>query len=642
MSDPLVTSADTWVEGGTQTLAINPDLQRPHDVTPLERLRMWRRRHLIRRDHSQQTFLASRNPERGLPVAEDKVVLTFLRKLFRPRRNIIIVLIVLNVVAALTALIVPQLLGRLIDSAQHDPGSLPSMLGPTVGWSLVVVIIQATLVFAARWVASVFGQDVLASAREAVVRSVLRLPLGRIESASTGDLVTRVTRDVGNMAVSVRWAIPTMLVALSSMVFTVVGLLLNSWLLAIPVLICLGILTWVVGDYYRWASAGYITEGAAYSTIQSSISETVEGVRTTEAFRLRDQRVEISEGDIEGAAQAERYTLTLRNKLFFGFDVLMPAPLAGIVMLGIWGYHNDWVTLGQITAAAMYSQQLIGPVAAFVHVLDILQVGLASTTRLLGISTVPPDREATDQEPIDDHVQAHDLHFAYREGHDVLHGVDLDLRQGERLAIVGPSGSGKSTLARLLSGINRPRTGVVEVGEKDVMDFPLEQLRTEVALVTQEHHVFVGSIRDNIVLAREQTATNEQVWSALRAVQAADWVERLPDQLRTEVGSGNLALTPAQAQQVALARLVIADPHTLVLDEATSLIDPHTARHLEGSMATLLSDRTVVAIAHRLHTAYDADRIAVVIDGKIAELGSHDELMAADGEYASLWRAWTE
>jgi len=165
-------------------------------------------------------------------------------------------------------------------------------------------------------------------------------------------------------------------------------------------------------------------------------------------------------------------------------------------------------------------------------------------------------------------------------------------------------------------------------------------LRTEVALVTQEHHVFVGSVRDNVVLAREESG-DDAVWAALAAVGSAEWVGRLPRGLDTAVGSGNHPLTPAQAQQVALARLVLADPHTLVLDEATSLIDPRTARHLEGSMHALLTGRTVVAIAHRLHTAHDADRIAVVIDGRIAELGSHDDLVTRDGEYAALWRAWT-
>jgi ABC-type multidrug transport system fused ATPase/permease subunit len=333
--------------------------------------------------------------------------------------------------------------------------------------------------------------------------------------------------------------------------------------------------------------------------------------------------------------------MSLRNLLFVWLDFAFQLPIVLVILIGTWGFDQGLVTVGQVTTAAIYLQQLVGPLDRLIQVLDHLQVGIAATTRLLGVAEVPEDRTPGDALPETSEVEGHDLRFAYREGHDVLHGVDLELRPGERLAIVGPSGSGKSTLGRLVAGINRPRTGDVQVGGVDVMDLPLDVLRTEVCLVTQEHHVFVGSVRDNVVLAREGTATDDMVWRALRAVDADDWVGRLPDGLDTLLGHGRSSLTPAQAQQVALARLMVADPHTLVLDEATSLIDPRTARHLEGSMGALLADRTVVAIAHRLHTAHDADRIAVVIDGRIAEFGSHDELLAADGEYAHLWRTWS-
>ncbi len=169
---------------------------------------------------------------------------------------------------------------------------------------------------------------------------------------------------------------------------------------------------------------------------------------------------------------------------------------------------------------------------------------------------------------------------------------------------------------------------------------PAERVREHVALVNQEHHVFVGSLRDNLLLARAGAGDGE-LWAALHAVGADAWARALPDGLDTEVGSGGRALTPAQAQQVALARLVLADPHTLVLDEATSLLDPRAARHLERSLARVLEGRTVVAIAHRLHTAHDADLIAVVDGGRITEWGGHDELVAADGAYAALWRSGT-
>ena len=223
------------------------------------------------------------------------------------------------------------------------------------------------------------------------------------------------------------------------------------------------------------------------------------------------------------------------------------------------------------------------------------------------------------------------MRFAYVEGRDVLHGVDLDVGVGERIAMVGPSGAGKSTLGRLLAGIHPPRTGAVTVGGVGLVELPLDDLRGHVALVTQEHHVFVGTLRENLALAAPPGATDDDIRAALDAVDALDWVDALPDGLDTVVGSGGRALTAAQAQQVALARLVLADPHTLVLDEATSLIDPRAARHLERSLAAVLEGRTVIAIAHRLFSAHDADRVAVVEDGVISEFGSHDELVAAGG-----------
>jgi ABC-type multidrug transport system fused ATPase/permease subunit len=631
-------SEETWRDGPPGPrfpLSLNPTRQGSIG----ERAVAWRNRHLLRERRARSFFASAMNPERGLPVAPARAVIGFLATLLRSRRLMLAALLVLNALAAVAGLAVPKILGWIVDSAAA-PGTVPAALDRLALAVAGVVVLQAVLAFLARWAASVFGQDVLASAREYVVRTVLALPLGKVESASSGDLVTRVTRDVSTMSESVRSGLPEAIIGAVTTALTVAAMIWNSALLSVPLLVSTPLLVFCVGRYLQRAPKGYITEGGTYSDINSTLTETVEGARTVEALGLQQARVDLGDADVAASSQAERYTMALRNLLFALIDIAYNTPLVLVLMLGGVGYLNGWVTLGQITAATLYIQLLVEPLDRLIRNVDRLQVGIASTTRLLGIATVPQDRESGGEMPSGIRIVGRDLRFAYRGDHDVLHGITLALEPGERLAIVGPSGSGKSTLGRLLAGINRPRTGSVTVGGVELTSLALDVLRTEVALVTQEHHVFVGSVRDNIILAREKSS-DQTVVEALQAVDAWDWVGRLPQGLATVVGSGHLALTPAQAQQVALARLVVADPHTLVLDEATSLIDPRTARHLEGSMAALLRGRAVVAIAHRLHTAHDADRIAVVIDGRVAELGSHDDLVAADGEYASLWRAWT-
>jgi ATP-binding cassette, subfamily C, bacterial len=267
-----------------------------------------------------------------------------------------------------------------------------------------------------------------------------------------------------------------------------------------------------------------------------------------------------------------------------------------------------------------------------------LQSSGASYARVEGLADALPAAAPGDAEPADDRIDVAGVYYAYGHGRNVLLDVSLLIRPGERLAIVGPSGAGKSTLGRLLAGVDKPRRGTVTVGGVPLASLSPERLRRRVVLVTQEHHVFRDTLRDNLLLARPDAA-DAQLARALEAV-GAGWVADLPGGLDTELGSDRYRLNGAQAEQLALARVVLADPHTLVLDEATALLDPATARNTERALAMVLQGRTVIAIAHRLQTAHDADRVAVMDAGAITEIGTHDELVATGGGYAALWQSW--
>jgi ATP-binding cassette subfamily C protein len=571
-----------------------------------------------------------------LPVADARGVRRAAREIARADPLAATLVVVTTCLASFAGLGAPWLIGRIVnhvESGTADPSTVDLLAVAIVAFAVAHMVLTRF----ARYCSHRFAERSLARLREEFVDRTLALPTSVVERAGTGDLMSRTTADVATVGSALRDAVPEVFMGTLQATLMLGAILVVSPPLAVCTVVGLTGLWWAGRWYLKRARAAYLAEGTATSDLSESIAATVDGARTIEAFDLRKHRIADADARVGEGYRTRVATLNLRSVLFPWVDFSSIAAMVSVLLAGGALYVNDMVSLGAVISAGLYAMQLADPVNRVLMWMENVQRSGASLARLKGLGEVEPAPVGT-ATPRDDRLEVSDVRYAYSGDRDVLHGVDLAVRPGERLAIVGPSGAGKSTLGRLLAGVDVPRTGHITVGDASVAMLPPDELRRRIVLVTQEHHVFIGTVRDNLAIAAPD-ASDEDMLAALDAVDAT-WVGDLPDGLDTELGATARTLDAPQSQQLALARVVLADPHTVILDEATALLDPATARHAERAMAAVLEGRTVIAIAHRLHTAHYADRVAVMAGGRITELGSHDDLVTEGGEYAALWRHW--
>ncbi|MFC0626275.1 ABC transporter ATP-binding protein [Kribbella deserti] len=606
---------------------------------------------------------------RQLPVGGGAEIRAAAMGDLRADRGAVVGLVLVNGLAAAAGLIGPWLVGRIIDTIRAGSGDVLSTVDRLAFGALLFTVVQTVLSWWALKIGYRFGERTAARVRERFLQRTLALPPRVADQLPAGDLITRGSTDASLVAMVLRYALPEVLVATVHALFLIVAVLVLDPRLGLCGLLCLIGGGAAVRWYLRRARPVYLAAAASQADLADVVASTAKGARTIEVLGLEERRTEVTEAAIAEARSARLGALWLRTVLFPWSEVSLALPAVGVLLVGGALYANGSVSLGVVVTATLYLRQLVGPLNTLMLWIEQLQGAVASYARVEGIADIPatdaprtaPTAETTataattavaetaavaetpaavesvGSEGHGDRIRVDGAHYSYTGVRDVLRGIDLLVQPGERLAIVGTSGAGKSTLARLLAGLDRPHTGSVTIAGTAVADLPPDQLREHVVLITQDHHVFHDTVRDNLLIARPD-ASDEELVDALRAV-GASWLDDLPDGLDTEIGS-DTNLDGARAQQLSLARVVLADPHTLILDEATALLDPKTARQTEQSLAAVLRGRTVIAIAHRLQTAHDADRIAVMEAGELVELGTHHELVTAGGVYGQLWRRW--
>ncbi len=563
----------------------------------------------------------------ALPIADPRLVTRAALRLLAADRRTVVLMVTLNVLAALAGLGGPWLLGRIIDTVTGGHGA-----GQVDRLAVAVLACAITQTLLSRYALTVgyrFGERTAARIREDFLRRSLELPAAVVERVPSGDLTARGTTDVDAVATTLRDLLPEMFIAAVQMVLIMTAVVVLNPPLGVAGLLGFSGIFFVTRWYLRRARDAYLREGAANSVMADELSATTTGARTIEAFDLRERRLVKGHAAIAETRRTRLATLGLRSVFFPLVEISYVVPVVLVLLLSGRLYSTGAVSLGTVAAAVLYLRQLVGPLDSIMLWIEQLQSSGASFARVEGLAAVPTAPIRTVRSPDGDCIEVRGVRYAYENGQDVLHDVDLTVRPGERLAIVGLSGAGKSTLARLIAGVDRPDSGSVTVGGVPIADLSPDELRRQVVLVTQEHHVFRETLRENLMVP----APDDVLRRALKTV-GADWA----DDLDADLGAN--PLNGGQAQQLALARVMLADPHTVILDEATALLDPTAARSAERALAAVLHDRTVIAIAHRLQTSHDADRVAVMDGGRIIELGSHDELIEAGGPYASLWRSW--
>lgn len=574
----------------------------------------------------------------ALPIADARETWGWLRHELWLRWVEVVVTLAAGLLAATASVVPVYALGVLVDRVRA--GAPTSAITEIVVAIVVAAIVGGAATGLATYLVGRLGGRILAALRERAVSSALTLPATVLERAGKGDLLSRVGADVSAVAKAVTDVLPTSILAFLLGVLSLAAMAGIDWRLGLAGAVAAPL--YIVG--LRWylprSAPGYAGERAAVAERSQLLVESMQGLRTVHAYRLQARHLR----DIDTASRQARdisvSVFTFFTRFVGRVNRAEFVGLAAILTVGFLLVRRGDVTVGQTAAAAVLFHRLFNPISMLLYLFDEILAAGVSLARLVGVlDAAPAQGRAECPDPVDAGVELVDVRFSYDGRVDVLDGVSIRIEPGQRVALVGSTGAGKSTAASIAAGLLRPGSGTARTGGVPVAELSAGQLRRQVAIISQETHVFAGPLVEDLRLASPGASVDE-VEAALRTVGAWSWVQALPEGIDTIVGDGGHELTSARAQQLALARLVLLDPVVAILDEATAEAGSSGARELEEAATAATAGRTALVVAHRLTQAVAADRVIVMEHGSIVESGAHAELVAAGGRYAQLWQAW--